>query len=164
MRYGICVAAASVVLLTNFAHSQQAPGEQATIEKDVEGTLRVNNATAYLNAADAAAVSLSSTHYRVIKAVEHYRDSVQKKLLSATEREFRNFDIHIEALKDLGKNEWLNEQEKASCYLVYLFPRPEPNEETFLHRSPKAGRIAKYAVRRTDFAIVRGALVESFKH
>jgi hypothetical protein len=132
---------------------------QADAGRGTENTVTEPDvAASYADAVDGAEVMMSPKHYRAVRAVERYREGAQARALTASEREFMNFDIHIPGADLVARDSWLTAAEKKTCYLVELFPRYQPGEKVVLDSRPRAGRIARYAVRKSDFTVVRAAL------
>jgi hypothetical protein len=107
---------------------------------------------------DSTEVELSPKMFRAIQAVERYRAQVQRKLLTSDEAVFDNFNIRVKpGESSIG---WLTGGEKKTCYLVVLSPRFQPGEVVAMDRHAKIGRVSLYAVRKSDYQIIRTQLGE----
>lgn len=135
------------------------------MQKEVEEMLNQDWVTVQLDSVDNAEVNLlSPKHYRAIRAIEAYRESSQREALSPEEKDIMNYNFHITGSNVMTKEEWLTESEKKSCYAIYLYPRGRRGQKVTLHRSGSGMRIAKYAIRKDNYAVVRAVLVEDHPH
>lgn len=132
---------------------------QAQIRKATEGDL----ATSMNEATDRGEAILSPGMYRAIQAVQGYRSLQQKRTLTGGERNFANFNISVYTESADTSVKWLDEGERPNCYVVRLSARRLPGEIIYTDTPPKLGRTAFYAVRKSDFRILRSQVGEQIK-
>ena len=116
---------------------------------------QVDTAKTLNDVSEANEVLLSARMYNAIRAVESYRNSIQRKALDANELAFDNFDIRVIPGE---KSTWLKKTEADTCFAVVLEPKLKQGEKVFLDGPRALGRMAGYAVRKSDFVVVRSEL------
>lgn len=127
---------------------------QAEIKRAMAGDL----ATSMNAAMDNSEAMLSSGMYRAIQAVQAYRNREQKAVLTNSERDFNNFNIKVMTESDDTPGKWLRESERRHCYMVRLSARRMPGEPIYTDTPARLGRTAFFAVRKSDFRIVRAEI------
>jgi hypothetical protein len=143
-----------------FSRPDAAAKLDASTDVDIEAVVRAtmqggDTAAAMMATVDDSAASISPKMYRAIAAIEAYRRSVQRKSLTPDERVFDNYYFGINAR---DKTMWLKPEERETCYEIVLWPRYRPGEKVIIDVPPKVGRSAVYAVRKSDFRVVRSQI------
>lgn len=100
-------------------------------------------------------VLLSGRMFRALANVIDYRRRKQSKELTRTELDPINFDFRI---IPGARSTWLTDIEKRDCFAVVLEPKLKPGEKVLLHGPRSLGRIAGYAVRISDGAVLRAEI------
>jgi hypothetical protein len=140
------------LLLAQASHS--APGKPGAPPAGASGDQQ--GLAAELNAAsEAKRVLLSARMYLAIKSVEAYRNGAQSVQLRNSERNTSNFDIEV---TPGGKSAWLRPDEKETHFEVVFAPRFLLGEKATIDGPRALGRVAIYAVKKSDLQITRAAL------
>jgi hypothetical protein len=124
----------------------ETPSRSATAAAETDIATQMNEAT------EARMVLLSARMYFAIKSVEAYRNGVQKRQLSANERNLNNF--HIEVIPG-GESKWLRQGERDTHFEVMIAPQQVPGARVLLHGPNVLGRLVLYAVRKSDMQVTR---------
>jgi hypothetical protein len=111
-------------------------------------------------AIDSMTITLSPKYYKAIAAVYEYRRTKQSAVLTNKERDMMNFDIQVLGRDRMAAESWLSQQERAGCYVIFLAGRYRRGEEIIAERGAEVGRSTKYAVRKTDYAVVKAAILD----
>lgn len=140
------------------SYAQSTKPIPASLQEEIKRATSGDTASAMNLVVDRGEATLSPGMLQAIRAVETYRGRVQAKALTRTERDFGNFNIHVYTENDATPIKWLREEEQGNCYVVNLSARRLPGEVIYTDTYPKLGRSATYAVRKSDFKVIRSDL------
>lgn len=143
---------------TPTSYAQSTKPIPASLQEEIKRATSGDTASAMNLVVDRGEATLSRGMLQAIRAVENYRARVQAKVLTRTERDFGNFNIHVYTQNDATPIKWLREEEQGNCYVVSLSAQRLPGEVIYTDTYPKLGRSATYAVRKSDFKVIRSDL------
>ncbi len=136
---------------TQQAQEQLSPEAEAEIARATAGDL----ATSINEGVDGSDARISAGMYRAIKAIESYREQVQKAELTSNERQLGNFNISFRSKRN---SLFLRDEERETCYEIVLSARFLPGEKVLMDIPGVLGRSAAYAVRKSDYRVLRAEI------
>jgi hypothetical protein len=156
-RVYVAVSTACLLIAVGGAFARRVTDDRQ-VKQELEEALRTDTAVSFTDAVDSAGVFMSPLQYRAIQAVERYRSTFQSPGLTASERDLMNFDIWVLSPEEASSETWIGRKQASTSYLITLAPRYRRGEPVRTDRRAQAGRIAKYAIRKSDFVVVSSAI------
>lgn len=135
----------------------QAPVLGHALKGDTGRILIEQDEASMLNAvAESSRTVVSGRTYMAMAAVVKFRLGRQRAKLRPAELVVENFEVAVvRGDIDHPNVKWLRPEEKAQCFLVELIPKYKVGEEVRLDDPRKDIRRASYAVRMSDYAVIR---------
>jgi hypothetical protein len=152
----LCIVIVTVIGLSDL--SAGSAGAHSSAAADV--TPLPNLASEMVRQIDSATIVISPKYFRAMTAVAEYRRRNQRVVLTPSERDLMNFFFQVFGPERNSAEEWLTSQQKRDCLVIALVARPAPGEPIMLDAHARAGRTVLYAVRKSDYVVVRARIVE----